>query len=330
MHAATYTTFGPAADVITLSELPDQAPEAGEVRIKIAFSGVNPSDVKARAGSRPGVTKPPFPVICPHSDGSGIITSVGAGVDTARIGEQVWIWNGQWQRPFGTAATHINLPAIQAVPLPKDVPLEAGASLGIPGLTAAHVVFGGGDVRGQTILIHGGNGSVGHLAVQLAKWGGARVITTSSPSGFARAQAAGADIALDYKSEKLAQDIAKAADGAPIDRIVDVEFGENITVNADVIAPSGTLAVYGSAKNMTPELPFGSLLFKAVKIDIALIYILPPEERQRAIKKLHAALSAAALSCPVAQTYRLADIPRAHEAVESGQRQGAILVAPDK
>lgn len=329
MRAATYSAFGPAANVITLSELPDQAPEAGEVRVEIAFSGVNPSDVKARAGSRPGVTKPPFPVICPHSDGSGTIASVGAGVDAARIGERVWIWNGQWQRPFGTAATHINLPENQVVPLPEGIPLETGASLGIPGLTAAHVVFGSGDVRGQTILIHGGNGSVGHLAVQLAKWGGARVITTSSPSGFARTQVAGADVALNYKSDTLAQDIAEAADGALINRIVDVEFGENIAVNADVIAPSGTLAVYGSAKNMTPQLPFGPLLFKAVKIDIALIYILPPDERQKAIEKLHGALNAGALSCPVAQTYGLADTARAHEAVESGQRQGAILVAPD-
>lgn len=326
MRAATYSKFGPAAEVISITDLPDPSPGPGDVRVAIAYSGVNPSDVKARAGSRPGVTKPSFPLICPHSDGAGTITDAGEGVDSTRIGEKVWIWNGQWQRPFGTAAEAIVIPSDQAVALPRNASFETGASLGIPGLTAAHVVFGGTCVKDKTILIHGGNGSVGHLAVQLARWGGARVITTSSPDGFERARAAGADVALDYRSGSLSQDILNAADGAPIERIVDVEFGENVTVNAQVIAPSGTIAVYGSAKNMTPEIPFGTLLFKAAKIDIALIYILPPPARHAAIERLNAALHAGALSCPVGEIFRLAETARAHELVETGHREGSVLL----
>lgn len=326
MRAITYDSFGPAEDVLSLVDVPIPDPSEGEVQVTLAFSGVNPSDVKARAGARPGVTKPPFPTICPHSDGAGTITAVGAGVDPARVGEKVWIWNGQWQRPWGTATERINLPADQAVALPEGVDLETGASLGIPGLTAAHTVFGGGDIAGQTMLIHGGSGSVGHLAVQLARWGGAKVIATASPADFERCRNAGADCVLHYRSTTLSSDILDANGGCMIDRIVDVEFGQNISVNAEVIAPNGSLVAYGSAKNMVPELPFGALLFKAITIDIVLIYILSDHHRARAIDILHKALLDRALTCPVAKVYPLADTANAHVAVETGGRKGAILV----
>ena len=326
MRAMIYESFGPASKVLSLTDLPTSVPAAGEVRVALAFSGVNPSDVKARAGARPGVTKPPFPQICPHSDGAGTIEAVGPGVDPARVGEKVWIWNGQWQRPWGTAAETITLPSDQAVPLPDNVSMETGASLGIPGLTAAHTVFGGGDIAGKTLLIHGGNGSVGHLAVQLAKWGGARVVTTCRPETAARCQAAGADVALDYRSADLADQILEANSGAEVDRIVDVEFGLNIATNAQVIAPNGTISVFGSAQNMSPEIPFGPLLFKAVTIDITLIYMLPRPERNAAISRLHKALSENALACPVAETFPLAETARAHISVETGGREGAVLV----
>jgi NADPH2:quinone reductase len=326
MRAITYDTFGPAEDVLTLSELPTPDPAEGEVQVTLAFSGVNPSDVKARAGTRPGVTKPLFPKICPHSDGAGTITAVGPGVNAARIGERVWLWNGQWQRAWGTAAEVICLPTAQAVALPDGVDLETGASLGIPGMTAAHTVFGGGDITGKTVLIHGGNGTVGHLAVQLARWGGAKVIATASPTDFARCKNAGAESALDYRAADLGDGILAANGGRPVDRIIDVEFGRNIAVNAQVIAPNGTLAAYGSAKNMNPEIPFGALLFKAVTIDICLVYILEKIQRAHAIDLLHKSLVDSALSCPVAKTYPLEQTAKAHEAVEAGGREGAILV----
>lgn len=326
MQAISYTGFGPAADVLQLGEVSTPEPAAGEVRVRLAFSGVNPSDVKARAGARPGVTKPPFECIIPHSDGAGVIEAVGTGVPGSRIGTRVWIWNGQWQRPFGTAATHICLPSDQAVALPASASLETGASLGIPGLTASHAVFGGGDVVGKTLLVQGGAGTVGLLAVQLAKWGGARVIATARGAGFDAARAAGADVVLDYASGDLSSAIVAANDGALIDRVVEVEFGLNAALDAEVITPNGTICAYGSAKNMSPTLPFGPMLFKAVTIDIVLIYILQATARARAIDRLHSALDQGALECPVAQTFALADCAAAHAAVEAGQRAGAILV----
>lgn len=252
--------------------------------------------------------------------------AVGEGVADARIGQRVWIWNGQWQRPFGTAATHICLPADQAVPLPEAIDMETGAVLGIPGLTAAHAVFGGGDVSGQTLLVQGGAGTVGLLAVQLAKWGGAKVIATARGDGLTAAENAGADVVLDYSDPDLAQNIIAANDSAQVSRIIEVEFGRNVGTDAEVIAPNGTIAAYGSALDMAPTLPFGPLLFKAATIDILLIYLLPPDQRAVAIEHLHDALIAGALTCPIARTFPLTDTAAAHEAVELGGRAGAILV----
>jgi NADPH2:quinone reductase len=255
-----------------------------------------------------------------------VIEAVGSGVSSDRLGTRVWIWNGQWQRPFGTASTHITLPSEQAVDLPGAVSLETGAVLGIPGLTAAEAVFGAGDVTGKTLLVSGGGGTVGFLAVQLAVWGGARVIATCSPRDMDRVKDAGADTVLDYRSETLAADIIKANDGALIDRIAEVEFGANVAMNTEVIAQNGTIAAYGSQIEMAPTLPFGPLLFKAVTLDIILIYLLPLRARLERISRLHAALTEGALVCPVAQVYPLADCAAAHDAVLSGARAGAILV----
>lgn len=325
MHAITYTELGPARDVLKLVTLPDQRPKSGEVRVTLAYSGANPSDTKSRAG-RPGMERPAFDMIIPHSDGSGVIDTVGEGVDASRIGERVWLWNAQWQRPFGTAASHVTLPADMAVPLPAGISLETGAILGIPGLTAAQAVFGNGEVEGESILIQGGGGTVGILAVQLARWGGAHVIATCRPKDMDRVSKAGADVVLDFTAPDLAAQILAANDNVPIRRIIEVEFGLNVAVDAEVIAPNGHMAVYGSAKDMTPTLPFLPLLFKAVTIDIILIYLLPKAQRDVLIAKLHKALEEGALDCPVAQVYPLKDAALAHEAVEAGHRTGAILL----
>ncbi len=326
MKAVTYTAFGAAADVLQVQDLPDVSPAPGEVVVDIAFSGVNPSDVKARAGSRPGVTKPPFPVIVPHSDGSGVISAVGEGVAESRVGERVWIWNGQWQRAFGTAAQRISVPSEQAVKLPDDVSLQTGAVLGIPGLTATHSVFSGSDIAGKSVLVHGGAGTVGYLAVQLAKWGGARVIATASPRNHDRVLAAGADAVLDYAATDLADRILDANLGAPVDKIVDVEFGQNAETNAAVIVENGRINAYGSAQVMSPTLPFYTLMFKAVTLETILVYILTPEARSEAVAVLTRALTQGALQCPVQTVYDLEDCALAHQAVEAGNREGAVLL----
>jgi NADPH2:quinone reductase len=325
LRTISYSALGDASDVLQFSEIATPSPAENEVLVELRFSGVNPSDVKSRKG-RPGMSKPVFDKIIPHSDGSGVITAVGNGVSASRIGERVWIWNGQWQRPSGTAATHIVLDQSQAVVLPDDVSFETGAVLGIPGLTAAHAVFANGDVTGLTVLVQGGGGTVGLLAVQLAKWGGATVIATCSPTDMDECRAAGADHVFDYRDPELVALVLSANGGALIDRIVEVEFGLNIEADASLIKPNGIIAVYGSAKSLTPQVPFIDLLFKAATLDIILIYLLPLDERLQIIDRLNQALAEGALNCPIARVFPLKDTIAAHELVESGVRDGAVLI----
>lgn len=326
MKAISYTRFGPAAQVLEFGDLPTPDPAAGEVLVRLTHSGANPSDVKARAGSRPGVTRPAFDRIVPHSDGAGEVVAVGSGVDPARVGQPVWIWNGQWRRALGTAAEFIALPAAQAVPRPEWISAEQGAALGIPGLTAAHAVLGGGEVADKTLLISGGGGAVGHNAVQMAAWAGARVIATCSPRDTDRVRAAGAAEVLDYRDPDLAGKLLELTQGRGIDRAVETEFGVNAALLAEVMAENGTIAAYGSALDMAPVLPFGPYLFKAITIDIVLIYLLPKWPREVAIDALHDAIMAGALRPAIHASYPLADCAAAHECIEAGGRAGAVLL----
>ena len=327
MRAITYNRFGPAKDVLILEELPVPEPAAGEVLVRLHASGVNPSDIRARAGGRPGVAKTSFPTIVPHSDGAGVIEAVGEGVPTSRIGESVWIWNGQWRRAFGTAAEYISVSASQAVPLPADTSFEQGAVLGIPALTATHAILGAGSVEGKTVLVSGGAGTVGRLAVQVAAASSACVIATAHGADeIAAARSAGAFAVLDYMSPTLSQDILDATHGAPIDHVVEVEFGKNIETLARVIAERGRIVTYGSALAMTPTLPFYSLLFKAASIEFVLVYLLNDDERTFAIKKLTSLLERNALDLRISQKFPLEHCAQAHETIEDGGRAGSVIL----
>lgn len=327
MRAITYDRFGPAAEVLVLEGLPTPNPAPGEVLVKLHNSGVNPSDIRARAGGRPGVTKPPFPKIVPHSDGAGVIEAVGEGISKARIGERVWIWNGQWQRAFGTAADYIALPSVQAVTLPDQTSFETGAILGIPGMTAVHAVLGGGDVAGKTVLISGGAGTVGNLAIQVAAASGATVLATArGESGLAAAREAGAAEVFDYTSDRLADQILEATHGALVDRIVEVEFGRNVETNTRIITERGTIAAYGSAKDMTPVLPFYPLMFKAVTLDLVLVYLLSEAERSTAIGNLTGLLEKGALDFRISETLDLTECAKAHDLIAEGNRAGSVLL----
>ncbi|MDB4240961.1 NADPH:quinone reductase [Yoonia sp.] len=327
MRAVSYTHFGPASEVLTLEDLPTPNPAAGEVLVRLVTSGVNPADIRARAGGRPGVTKPPFPKIIPHSDGAGVIEAVGEGIDTVRVGERVWIWNGQWQRPFGTAAEYIALPSAQAVALPENTSFTQGAVLGIPALTAIHTVLGAGPVAGKQVLVSGGGGTVGRLAIQIAAASGAKVITTChGEADSAAAKSAGAQAVLDYRSPTLADDILDATGGTLIDHAVEVEFGQNIDMLAKVICEGGRIVAYGSARDMTPTLPFYPLMFKAVSIDLALIYLLRDQERKIAVENLTRLLAQDALDLRISETMPLSDCAKAHDIVAAGDRAGSIIL----
>jgi NADPH2:quinone reductase len=228
MRAAYYERTGLAKEVLNIAELPTPAPGPGEVRIKISWSGVNPSDVKSRAGIR--TKNLPFQRIIPHSDGSGTIDLIGDGVSPARLGERVWVWNAAWIRPFGTAAQYVVLPSNQAVLLPNNVDLAAGACLGIPAFTAYHAVTMNGGVSNKVVLVAGGAGAVGHYAIQFAKIKGARriIASVSGPEKAILAREAGADIVLNYRTEDLLAAIREVTSGQGVDRIIEVDFAANV------------------------------------------------------------------------------------------------------
>ena len=325
MKVIGYEEFGLATEVLRVREIELQKPKSREVIVKLRYSGVNPSDAKARAGNRPGVVRPEYSLVIPHSDGSGVIEDVGSGLDKSLIGKRVWVRNGQWKRPFGTAAEYITIPIENTVEMLNQMTFQEGATMGIPGLTAAQGVFGSGPVKGQTLLISGGGGAVGHLAVQLAKWGGAKVIATGSQGSSEPILKNGADYFFDYSSNNLVSQITEVVPEG-VDRVIEVEFGLNLTWLHQVLKPNGTLAVYGSAKEMNPTIPFGLYLFKAIKIDIFLIYILPRKEREIAINFLHSAFEQRALTPKIDSIFKLEDCARAQNRTLEQGRKGAVLI----
>lgn len=324
MKAVWYEATGPARDVLRFGNLPPPEVGPGEVLVRIKTSGVNPSDVKSRAGLRGPI---PYKRVIPHSDGAGIIEAVGAGVSPSRIGERVWIWNAAWRRAFGTCAELLSIPSEQAVLLPDNTGFEAGACLGIPASTGYHGVFADGPVDGQTILVTGGAGAVGHYAIQFAKYGGAQVITTvSSNLKAAHAMTAGADHVINYKTDSVRENILELTGGAGVDRVIEVEFGGNLAEIAPVLKAGAVIATYGSMANPNPVIPFYDLMFKNVTLRMFLVYLLNECSRKQTMEGINAALTSGKITHAIAECVPLKDAAAAHELVEAASKTGNIVI----
>lgn len=325
MRAIWYDAQGRAEDVLTLGEVDEPAPGPGEVAVWIKASGVNPSDVKMRAGARG-----PMAVArqIPHSDGAGVIKSVGPGVDPARIGERVWTFNAAFQRAGGTCAEVCVLPAELTAPLPDAVSFEAGAALGVPALTAHRALTAGGRIEGRTVLVTGGAGAVGLQAIQLARaMGAAQVLTTvSSPQKAEAAWAAGADEVIDYRRQDVAEAVEAATDGHGVDHIVEVEFGANLTQSTAILREHGSIASYGSEGERTPELKFYDLMFKNASLHSVFVYRLSLEHRALAVHEVTRALERGALQPRIDGVFDLDEAAEAHRRVEDGVKIGAVVV----
>ncbi len=326
MKAVWYEANGTAEDVLVTGEMPIPTPDAGEVLVRLHASGVNPSDVKARAGSRPMT----FPRVIPHSDGAGVVESVGAGVDPSMVGARVFVRNGQWRRALGTAAQLIAIDAGCVHPLPENVGFEVGAALGIPALTAAYAVLKDGPVDGQTVLIHGGGGTVARLAVQIAVDSGAAVIATTGDMARAeRISDAGAATVIDYRDPDLVSAVKSAAGTAEVTRIIDPECGRNIATSIDILAEKGIIVGYGSALAPVPELPFLKMMFKNITLSSVLVYLLEAEEAAAYAAIVGDMLERQVLDVPVQEVLPLHEAARAHRLVEAGNRSGAVVLATD-
>jgi NADPH:quinone reductase len=325
MKAVWYERAGAASDVLSFGEMPTPLAGPGEVRIRLEASGVNPADVGRRSGSYRAMESPR---VIPNSDGAGIVDQIGDGVTRLAVGQRVWLFNGQRNgRAFGTAAQYIALSEPLVTPLPDDVSFAAGATLGIPGMTAWCALFGDGPIVGRTVLVTGGAGAVGHYAVQLAKWGGAQVIATvSSPAKAEQARLAGADLVINYRTEDVVGKAMAFTANHGVDRVVDVDFGGNIETTLKLMAMNSTIAVYATNGNRNPVLPVRELMEKCIALRALVLYALPPPLLAAAQADISKWLAAGKRIHNIAAQFALSETALAHLAVEKGDKLGTVIV----
>jgi NADPH2:quinone reductase len=326
MLAARYDTSGPEMGAVRIVEMDVPEPGEGEVLVRVAVSGVNPTDWKSRTTG--GLTTGGLPWVVPNQDGAGILEATGPGVDHDRVGELVWLYECQWQRAMGSAAQWIVLPEHQAVPLPERTSLDVGAGLGIPAMTAHRTLFEEGPIDGDTVLVQGGAGAVGHATIQLAARAGGRVAATvSSPEKAQLATEAGAELVVNYREEDV---VARLREWAPdgVDRIVEVAIAANLATDGAVLAPYGTIATYGA-----PDGPLEvsrDLIAKNARIDFVLVYTMPDEAKRAAVADITHSLEEDALRPLPVQRFPLEETQAAHEAVEGGFVGKVLIDVPQE
>jgi NADPH:quinone reductase-like Zn-dependent oxidoreductase len=328
MRAAWFEEFGAARKVLKVGDLDAPVAGPGEVLVRMHTSGINPSDVKKRAGSFPDLLD--SGLVIPNSDGAGVIEAVGEGVDKSRVGERVWVFQAQYERRFGTAAEYVAISSNCAPRLSKDTGFDVGACLGIPVMTAHRAVFADGDVENQTILVTGGAGRVGYYAVQWASRGGATVIATASnPEDVEACKSAGAHHVVNHRDRKVAAAVLEASEGKLIDRVVDVEFGANLPVSVEVLKTGGTIATYASVQKPEPKLPFFQMMYKDLTIRMIIVYAMPVTAKDHAIADINKALADGWLQHRIAESLPLDEIAKGNEIVEKGECRGAVILTID-
>jgi NADPH:quinone reductase len=320
MKAALYRAYGPAAESLRVEDIDRPEPGPGEVRVRMQLSGVNPTDWKSRSGATP---RPIDGFQVPHHDGAGVIDAVGADVDAGRLGQRVWTFLAAAGNRWGTAAQWSVLPARQAVPLPDGASAELGASLGVPAVTAHRALFADGPVEGKNVLVAGGAGAVGHYAIELAKFFGARVATTVSGRAKAElATKAGADLVVNYRDTDAADQLRAFA--PQMDRIVELAIGTNLDLDLAVSGPQTYIVDY-AAEATDPVLPVRRCMNANVTIRFMLLYSIPIDAIDHAVTDISRAAIAGALTELPVTRFPLEQVASAHNAVELGA-VGKVLV----
>jgi NADPH:quinone reductase len=328
MRAAWFESFGTAEAVLRVGELEQPTVEAQQVLVRLYASGINPSDVKKRAGSFPNLLDEGL--VIPNSDGAGIIEAVGEGVSQDRVGERVWVYQAQYARRFGTAAEYVAVDDSRAPRLADNVSFNVGACLGIPVMTAHRAVFADGPVDEQTILVTGGAGRVGHYAIQWARQAGARVIATASnETDGADCLQAGATAVVNHRDENFSGAVLDATDGKLVDRIVEVEFGANLATAVEVLRTGGTIATYSSTVDPEPALPFFKMMYKDITTRFVIVYAMPEVAKLQAIADINEALGNDRLQHRIANTLPLTDIISGNQLVEKSVARGAVVLSID-
>ncbi|WP_028063033.1 NADPH:quinone reductase [Solirubrobacter soli] len=320
MIAAVYRATG-GSSVLSVEEVPTPSPGAGEVLVRMVVAGVNPTDWKSRAGATGDLA---FEFQVPGQDGAGVIEAVGSGVDGSRVGERVWVYFAAWRRQWGTAAQYCVVPAEQAVRLPADASFELGASLGIPALTAYHCLRADGPIADMDVLVAGGAGAVGHAAIELGVWSGARVIATvSGPEKAMLADEAGASLVVNYRDDDVAEHIWSAAPSG-VSRIVELALGPNLALDLAVIAPHGVISTY-AADQPSAEVPIRALMTPNLTLRFVLVYTIAPAALRAAVDGVSEAVAVGALTTLPVHRFVLEQTAAAHDAVQAGA-VGKVLI----
>ncbi|MEM8561825.1 MAG: NADPH:quinone reductase [Pseudomonadota bacterium] len=326
MKAAWFEAFGPAQDSIIIGEQPKPEPQDGEVLVRIHTTGVNPSDVKKRAGAFPNLLDDGL--VIPNSDGAGVIEAVGSGVPETRIGERVWVYQAQYGRRFGTSAEYVAIDSTRAPQLPDEASFEVGACLGIPVMTAHRCVYADGPVKDRLIVITGGAGRVGYYAIQWAHKAGAIIVATASnDSDRQLCLDMGADHVVNHRDADWANKVLEATGGRKADRVIDVEFGANLPEVLKFIATNGVIATYSSTVVKEPQLPFLQMMFMDLTIRMVIVYAMPEDAKALAIGDINVALTDEALSHRIAHVVPFEQTAHAMELIEQGGFGGCVVVS---
>ena len=325
MKACWFEAFGAAQNGLQQGEWPTPEPGSGEVLVQLHATGVNPSDVKKRAGAFPDLLEA-GPVI-PHSDGAGVISAVGEGVSPSRVGERVFVYQAQYGRQLGTAAEYVALDSVRAPTLPENASIEVGACIGIPIMTAHRCVFADGPVADQLILVTGGAGRVGHYAIQWAHRAGARVIATASNEQDAAAcREAGAEAVVNHREPEWGEAVLDLTGGQKVDRVIEVEFGANLPELLHCVRIGATIATYSSTVVPEPALPFRTMMFMDLTVRMVIVYAMPEEAKAQAVADTQVALAEGGLQHRIVETLPFDQMARAHEIIEEGSVRGCVVV----
>lgn len=323
MTASWYNSYGPASEVLQVGPAPIPQPEAGEVRVKVHVSAVNPGDTKARRGMRGRL---PFDWVVPHSAGAGVVESVGSGVTTDLVGQRVWIHGAGYGRRWGTGAEYTVVPTDLIAPLPDSVSFREGACLGIPAMTAHRCLFADGPIRATTVLVVGGSGSVGTSAIQLADWGEASVVAITGAAHQQSVASLGVESVFDRDAPDLVSALHDQVGDRSVDRIVAADFDLALRIAPQLLAPLGTIATFAVPSSGTPELPFRTLMLRNTTIRMVYLFGVPIAAKRHAMIDIGSMLAERDFSCPIIGVYSLQNIVEAHEAIERPDTRGLALI----
>ncbi|MGH3354549.1 MAG: NAD(P)H-quinone oxidoreductase [Nocardioidaceae bacterium] len=311
-------------DVLSVAEVPDPEPGAGEVLIDVAASAVNRADLLQRQGNYP---VPPGASEVLGLECSGVIAGLGADVDAWKVGDEVCALLAG-----GGYAEKVSVPAGQVLPIPAGVDVVTAAGLPEVACTVwSNVFMVAGLRREESLLVHGGAGGIGTMAIQLAKALGARVFTTAgSPAKLDRCRELGADVAVNYRDEDFVEVVRRETDGAGVDVILDNMGAKYLSRNIDALATNGRLAIIGMQGGTKAEINLGKLLTKRAAVTATSLRGRPVEEKSSIVASVREhvwPLVEEGHVRPVVHTsLPLSDVREAHRLLEDGEQTGKVLL----